>query len=103
MNFNELKRDIEKIVESVAEQIKSKNTNDDNKVENENIVNNVVVESKVTNENSIENSNEIENVVSESETLKIDSETVSEREKVICCNEVVISVDELKKEWRESS
>ena len=96
---NELKRDIEKIVESVAEQIKSKNTNDDN---NENIVNNVVVESKITNSNNdIESGNVIEKVVSESETLKIDSETVSERESVICCNEVVISVDELEKEWKE--
>ena len=62
------------------------------------IINSVVVESK---NNEIENGNVIERVVSESDTLKIDSETVSEREKMISCNEVIISVVELEKEWKE--
>ena len=44
----------------------------------------MVLESKVTNvNNDIENGNVIERVVSESDTLKIDSEIVSERETVI--------------------
>ena len=58
----------------------------------------MVVESK---NNDIENVNVTERVVSESDTLKIDSETVSESEKMISCNEVRISVVELEKEWRE--
>ena len=79
---NELKQGIERIVESVGEQSKSKNnndnkklTNDDNNVENENIINNVVVESKITNvNNDIESGNVIGRVVSENDTVEVDSE-----------------------------
>ena len=107
---NELKQDIERIVESVGEQSKSKNNNDskkltsdDNNVENENIIKNVVLESKVTIvNNDIESDNVIERVVSENNTLEVDSEIVSERESAICSNEVVISVDELEKEWKNN-
>ena len=60
---------------------------------------NVVLENKVTNDNNdIENDNIIKNVISESEPLKIDSEIVSESERMIGCNGVIISVDELEKE-----
>ena len=48
----------------------------------------MVVESK---NNDIENGTVIEKGVSESDTLKIDSETVSESEKIVSCNEVIIS------------
>ena len=48
---------------------------------------------KVTNDNNdIENDNIIKNVISESDTLEIDNEIVSESERMIGCNGVVISV-----------
>ena len=85
-SFNRLEQNIEKMVESVEKQMYK----------------NVVLENKVTNDNNdVENDNIIKNVVSESDTLKIDSEIVSESERIMGCNGVVISVDELEKEWRE--
>ena len=55
--------------------------------ENYNMYKSVVLENKITNDkNDSENGNVIEKVVSESDTLKIDSEIVSERERVIGCN-----------------
>ena len=83
-----MKRDIEKVVESVGEQIKSNNNNNDDK-------------NVTSDKNDVENDNIIKNVVSESDMLKIVSEIVSESERVIGCNGVVISVDELEKEWQE--
>ena len=85
---NELKRDIERIVDSVGEQSKSKNNNDSKQVTSE--------------KNNVANENIIKNVISESDTLKIDSEIVSESERMISCDGVIISVVELEKEWKES-
>ena len=53
------------VVESVGEQIKSNNNNDNKKV--------------TSDKNDVENDNIIKNVVSESDTLKIVSEIVSEK------------------------
>ena len=55
-----MKQDIEKVVESVGKQIKSNSNNDNKKV--------------TSDKNDVENDNIIKNVVSESDTLKIDSE-----------------------------
>ena len=77
--MNKLEQNIERMGVGVINTGKSKTSENYN-----DMYKNVVLENKVTNDNNdIENGNVIEKVVSESDTLKIDSEIVSERERII--------------------
>ena len=83
------------------------NTNKSNTNENYNdMCNNVVLDKKLTNDNDVENENNMENsnvikkVVSESDTLKINSESADEV--VECNNEMLMSVYELEREWKDN-
>ena len=111
---NELKRDMEKVVESVEKQIKSKSnqivdttvSNSGNMTTNSEEINDKVCtddynEMLTSNNNDIKNGDVIENGVSKSDTVD-NSSNIERRKLVDVSKKVVISIDELEKEWRDS-
>ena len=110
---NELKRDIKEVVKSVEKPVKSKpdeivNTSNITK-SSEGIINSSNVCSSnngynkefISDNNDIKNADVIENGISKSDTVD-NSSNIESRKLVDVSNEVVISIDELEKEWRDS-